>query len=160
MKRHPLDHHIAVFVSGTYRIYITGNPITSSLGSRPIDIHLKAVEKMGVEIAESSKGIYCKVRNLQGTKIKLSFPSVGATENIMLLGTLAKGVTIIENPAKEPEIVDLQLFLNKAGGNICGAGTNRIYIEGVKKLDWCEHTIIPDRIETGTFMHRLCTFYK
>ena len=107
---------------------------------------------MGVEIAESSKGIYCKVRNLQGTKIKLSFPSVGATENIMLLGTLAKGVTIIENPAKEPEIVDLQLFLNKAGGNICGAGTNRIYIEGVKKLDWCEHTIIPDRIETGTFM--------
>ena len=123
-----------------------------SLGSRPIDIHLKAVEKMGVEIAESSKGIYCKVRNLQGTKIKLPFPSVGATENIMLLGTLAKGVTIIENPAKEPEIVDLQLFLNKAGGNICGAGTNRIYIEGVKKLDWCEHTIIPDRIETGTFM--------
>ena len=105
-----------------------------SLGSRPIDIHLKAVEKMGVEIAESSKGIYCKVRNLQGTKIKLPFPSVGATENIMLLGTLAKGVTIIENPAKEPEIVDLQLFLNKAGGNICGAGTNRIYIEGVKKL--------------------------
>jgi UDP-N-acetylglucosamine 1-carboxyvinyltransferase len=123
-----------------------------SLGSRPIDIHLKAVEKMGVEIAESSKGIYCKVRNLQGAKIKLPFPSVGATENIMLLGTLAKGVTIIENPAKEPEIVDLQLFLNKAGGNICGAGTNRIYIEGVKKLDWCEHTIIPDRIETGTFM--------
>ena len=123
-----------------------------SLGSRPIDIHLKAVEKMGVEIAESSKGIYCKVRNLQGTKIKLPFPSVGATENIMLLGTLAKGVTIIENPAKEPEIVDLQLFLNKAGGNICGACTNRIYIEGVKKLDWCEHTIIPDRIETGTFM--------
>lgn len=123
-----------------------------SLGSRPIDIHLKAVEKMGVEIAESSKGIYCKVRNLQGTKIKLPFPSVGATENIMLLGTLAKGVTIIENPAKEPEIVDLQLFLNKAGGNICGAGTNRIYIEGVKKLDGCEHTVIPDRIETGTFM--------
>ena len=123
-----------------------------SLGNRPIDIHLKAVEKMGVEIVESSKGIYCKVRNLKGAKIKLPFPSVGATENIMLLGTLAKGVTVIENPAKEPEIVDLQLFLNKAGGNICGAGTNRIYIEGVKKLDCCEHTIIPDRIETGTFM--------
>lgn len=123
-----------------------------SLGSRPIDIHLKAVEKMGVEIVESSKGIYCKVRNLKGAKIKLPFPSVGATENIMLLGTLAKGVTVIENPAKEPEIVDLQLFLNKAGGNICGAGTNRIYIEGIKKLDCCEHAIIPDRIETGTFM--------
>lgn len=123
-----------------------------SLGSRPIDFHLKAVEKMGVEIVENNRGIYCKVRNLQGEKIKLPFPSVGATENIMLLGTLAKGVTVIENAAKEPEIVDLQLFLNKVGGNICGAGTNKIYIEGVKKLDCCEHTVIPDRIETGTFM--------
>ncbi len=123
-----------------------------SLGNRPIDFHLKAVEKMGVEIVENNRGIYCKVRNLQGEKIKLPFPSVGATENIMLLGTLAKGVTVIENAAKEPEIVDLQLFLNKVGGNICGAGTNKIYIEGVKKLDCCEHTVIPDRIETGTFM--------
>lgn len=122
------------------------------LGSRPIDIHLKALEMLGVEMAESSKGIYCKVQNLKGTKIKLPFPSVGATENIMLLGTLAKGTTIIENAAREPEIMDLQLFLNKAGGKICGAGTKRIYIEGVNSLESCEHSIIPDRIETGTFM--------
>ena len=123
-----------------------------SLGSRPIDIHLKAVEKMGVEIAESSKGIYCKVRNLQGTKIKLPFPSVGATENIMLAGVLAKGETTISNCAIEPEIVDLAKFLNSIGAKISGAGTDTIVIKGVNELGGCCHRVIPDRIEAGTFM--------
>ena len=123
-----------------------------SLGNRPIDIHLKAVEKMGVEIAESSNGIYCKVRSLQGTKIKLPFPSVGATENIMLAGVLAKGETTISNCAIEPEIVDLAKFLNSIGAKISGAGTDTIVIKGVNELGGCCHRVIPDRIEAGTFM--------
>ncbi len=122
------------------------------IGNRPIDLHLKALRSMGTSIKESHGFIECKAKNLIGSDIQLDYPSVGATENIMLSAVTAKGETIIRNAAKEPEIVDLQNFLNKAGCKICGAGTSVIRINGVNKLEPVEHTIIPDRIVTGTYM--------
>lgn len=123
-----------------------------SIGPRPIDLHLKALKKMGVQIEEYHGYITCKVKQLHGEKIHLDFPSVGATENIMLAAILAKGRTIIYNPAKEPEIVDLQNFLNQMGATIRGAGSHIITIEGESKLSSIEYTVIPDRIITGTYL--------
>lgn len=125
-----------------------------AIGSRPIDQHLKGFEAMGAEVHVGNGFIeaHTKQDRLKGARIYLDVPSVGATENIMMAATLAKGRTIIENCAKEPEIVDLANFLNKMGANIVGAGTETIRIEGVDCLHGCEHTIIPDRIEAGTFM--------
>ncbi len=122
------------------------------IGSRPIDLHLKAFEKLGVELEEESGFIRCKSDNIIGTQIQLDFPSVGATENIMLASILAKGETVIANAAMEPEIVDLQNFLNKMGANIKGAGTNNITINGVTKLKDVSYNIMPDRIEAGTLL--------
>lgn len=122
------------------------------IGSRPMDLHLKAFEKMGARIAEQHGYIYAKALSLVGTDIHLDFPSVGATENIMMAGTLAKGTTIIRNAAREPEIIDLQNFLNGMGARIWGAGTDNIRIEGVSSLGTVEHNIIPDRVEAGTYM--------
>lgn len=122
------------------------------LGPRPIDLHLKAFSKMGVKITENHGFINCSAQKLRGAKIHLDFPSVGATENIMLLATLAKGRTTIINCAKEPEIVDLQNFLNKMGANISGAGGGTIVIDGVKHLNPVEHTILPDRIVAATYL--------
>lgn len=122
------------------------------IGSRPIDLHLKALKQLGVDIDESHGFINCKVRNLVGCEIQLDYPSVGATENIILTAVKAKGTTIIRNVAKEPEIIDLQNFLNKAGAKIYGAGTSVIRIDGVENLHSVEHAIIPDRIVTGTYM--------
>lgn len=123
------------------------------LGPRPIDIHLDALSKMGVEVELSHGTLQCRVKDqLKGAKIHLSFPSVGATENVLLAACCAKGVTELSNAAREPEIVDLAQFLRSCGAKIKGDGTDFVIIEGVEKLNGCEHTILPDRIETATFL--------
>jgi len=124
-----------------------------AIGSRPIEQHLKGFEAMGADISFGNGYVEAKIDGrLKGARIYLDFPSVGATENIMSAAALAKGTTIIENAAKEPEIVDLANYINEMGGRIVGAGTDTIRIEGVDKLHAAVHHIIPDRIETGTFM--------
>ncbi|MFC5711500.1 UDP-N-acetylglucosamine 1-carboxyvinyltransferase [Thalassorhabdus alkalitolerans] len=124
-----------------------------AIGSRPIDQHLKGFEAMGATVEIGQGYIEAKVKGrLQGAKIYLDFPSVGATENIMMAASLAEGTTVIENVAEEPEIVDLANYLNAMGAKVRGAGTGSIRIEGVESLKAAEHTIIPDRIEAGTFM--------
>jgi UDP-N-acetylglucosamine 1-carboxyvinyltransferase len=135
---------------GRARVALPGG---CAIGSRPIDQHLKGFEAMGATVKVGNGFIEAEAKEgLHGAKIYLDFPSVGATENIMMAATLAKGTTIIENVAKEPEIVDLANFLNKMGAKVKGAGTGTIKIEGVDALHGAEHTIIPDRIEAGTFM--------
>jgi UDP-N-acetylglucosamine 1-carboxyvinyltransferase len=135
---------------GSARVALPGG---CAIGSRPIDQHLKGFEAMGAEVKVGNGFIEANVQGkLKGAKIYLDFPSVGATENIMMAATLAEGTTIIENCAKEPEIVDLANFLNKMGAKVKGAGTETIRIEGVERLYGAEHSIIPDRIEAGTFM--------
>jgi UDP-N-acetylglucosamine 1-carboxyvinyltransferase len=124
-----------------------------AIGSRPIDQHLKGFEAMGAKVKVGNGFIEAEVDGrLKGARVYLDFPSVGATENIMMAATLAEGTTVLENVAKEPEIVDLANFLNSMGAKVKGAGTGTIKIEGVKKLYGAEHSIIPDRIEAGTFM--------
>ncbi|MFD1203812.1 MULTISPECIES: UDP-N-acetylglucosamine 1-carboxyvinyltransferase [Sporosarcina] len=136
--------------NGFARVALPGG---CAIGSRPIDQHLKGFEAMGAEITFGHGHVEAKAPNgLKGTKIYLDFPSVGATENIMTAAALADGTTIIENAAKEPEIVDLANFINEMGGKVVGAGTDAIRVEGVKQLHGTIHHIIPDRIETGTFM--------
>ena len=122
------------------------------IGERPVNLHLKGFSKLGALIDIKNGYIEMKCDKLKGAKIYLDFPSVGATENIMTASTVAKGTTIIENAAAEPEIKDLADFLNKAGAQISGAGTPTIRIEGVEKLGGCSHSVIPDRIEAGTYM--------
>lgn len=123
-----------------------------SIGARPIDYHLKGFRALGAEIHEDIGNITASCDELVGEKIYLDFPSVGATENIMMAAVLAKGETIIDNAAKEPEIVDLSNFLRKLGAKVTGAGTSTIRIVGVDRLGGAHHAIIPDRIEAGTFM--------
>lgn len=124
-----------------------------AIGSRPIDQHLKGFEALGAEITLGSGYIEAKSNGrLQGAKIYLDIPSVGATENIMMAATLAEGITILENAAEEPEIVDLANYLNAMGAKIRGAGTGTIRIEGVEQLSGAPHVVIPDRIEAGTYM--------
>jgi UDP-N-acetylglucosamine 1-carboxyvinyltransferase len=136
--------------NGFARVALPGG---CAIGSRPIDQHLKGFEAMGAEITFGHGHVEAKAEGgLKGAKIYLDFPSVGATENIMTAAALATGTTIIENAAKEPEIVDLANFINEMGGKVVGAGTDSIRIEGVTKLYGTTHHIIPDRIETGTFM--------
>lgn len=122
------------------------------LGLRPIDLHLKAFKQLGVDILDSHPLLYCKLDKVVPCQVDLSFPSVGATENIMLLAAVSDGLTTISNAAREPEIVDLQNFLNSMGANITGAGSANITINGVKKLGQVEHTVIPDRIVASTFL--------
>ncbi len=123
-----------------------------AIGTRPIDLHLKGFKALGAKIEVGHGYIEAVAERLVGEKIYLDFPSVGATENIMMAACLAKGETILENVAQEPEIVDLANFLNKLGADIKGAGTSSIKIKGVKQLGGTKHQIIPDRIETGTYM--------
>lgn len=123
-----------------------------AIGSRPIDLHLKGLEALGAKIKRHDGYIEASTDGLVGTNIYLDFPSVGATQNIMMAATLAKGTTVIENIAREPEIVDLANILNKMGANVKGAGTETIKIVGVDELHGTEHAIIQDRIEAGTFM--------
>ncbi|MFJ7648940.1 UDP-N-acetylglucosamine 1-carboxyvinyltransferase [Lysinibacillus sp. NPDC097279] len=136
--------------NGFARVALPGG---CAIGSRPIELHLKGFEAMGAKISFGHGYVEAKVEGrLQGANVYLDFPSVGATENIMTAASLAKGTTVIENAAKEPEIVDLANFINSMGGRVIGAGTNTIRIEGVDTLYGIEHHIIPDRIEAGTFM--------
>ena len=123
-----------------------------TIGSRPIDLHLKGLEAMGAQITQTAGYIEAKADRLMGAHIYMDFPSVGATQNIMMAATLAKGTTVIENAAREPEIVDLALLLNKMGAKVRGAGTENITIIGVEKLHGAEHNVVQDRIEAGTFM--------
>lgn len=127
-----------------------------AIGARPIELHLKGFEILGAIITKSEDNDYVEAvaggQGLIGDQIYLDFPSVGATENIMMAAVLAEGTTYIENAAEEPEIVDLANFLNKMGAKIRGAGTDTIRIEGVPRLHGAKHTVIPDRIEAGTFM--------
>jgi UDP-N-acetylglucosamine 1-carboxyvinyltransferase len=136
--------------NGRARVALPGG---CAIGSRPIDQHLKGFEAMGAKVKVGNGFIEAEApEGLHGAKIYLDFPSVGATENIMMAAVLANGLTTIENVAKEPEIVDLANFLNKMGAKVKGAGTGTIKIEGVKMLFGADHNIIPDRIEAGTFM--------
>jgi UDP-N-acetylglucosamine 1-carboxyvinyltransferase len=135
---------------GQVRISLPGG---CAIGTRPIDQHLKGFEAMGCQIELGHGYIEAKVKGrLQGAKVYLDVASVGATENMMMAATLAQGTTIIENAAREPEIVDLANYLNAMGARIRGAGTGLIRIDGVEKLRGVEHTVIPDRIEAGTYM--------
>lgn len=124
-----------------------------AIGSRPIDLHLKGFEALGATITQDHGFIDAVAPNgLKGADIYLDFPSVGATENIMMAACLAEGVTTLENSAEEPEIVDLANYLNQMGARVRGAGTDVIRIEGVQHMHGCDHTVIPDRIEAGTYM--------
>lgn len=135
---------------GKARISMPGG---CAIGARPIDIHLKGFEALGVKIEQGHGYIEASApEGLKGTSIYFDFPSVGATENIMMAASLAEGTTILENAAEEPEIVDLANYLNKMGAKIRGAGTDTIRIDGVDKLHGADYTIIPDRIEAGTYM--------
>lgn len=136
---------------GKVKVYMPGG---CTIGERPVDLHLKGFEALGAEVTIRDSYVEATAGpdGLIGASIYLDFPSVGATENIMMAAVLADGITYIENAAEEPEIVDLANFLNKMGASIKGAGTDTIKIEGVSELKGTQHTVIPDRIETGTFM--------
>lgn len=133
---------------------LTSLPGGCNIGARPVDLHLKGFAALGAMVDEESLNIAAVAPEggLIGGHVYLDFPSVGATQNIMMAATMAKGTTIIDNGAKEPEIVDLANFLNKMGANVKGAGTGRITIKGVDKLKGARHNIIPDRIEASTFL--------
>ncbi|HCW7797562.1 TPA: UDP-N-acetylglucosamine 1-carboxyvinyltransferase [Staphylococcus aureus] len=132
---------------------IVALPGGCAIGSRPIEQHIKGFEALGAEIHLENGNIYANAKDgLKGTSIHLDFPSVGATQNIIMAASLAKGKTLIENAAKEPEIVDLANYINEMGGRITGAGTDTITINGVASLHGVEHAIIPDRIEAGTLL--------
>lgn len=135
--------------NGEAQIYLPGG---CDIGSRPIDLHIKSLTSLGAEIIEEGSSIKCRSKGLRGAKIVLPFPSVGATENIIICAAVSKGKTTIVNPAREPEISDLAHFLNKCGARIFGAGESVIEIEGVDSLHPCEHSIIPDRILASTYM--------
>lgn len=124
-----------------------------AIGTRPIDLHLKGFEALGVKIEQGHGYIEASApEGMTGANIYLDFPSVGATENIMMAAAMASGTTVLENPAEEPEIVDLAIYLNQMGARVRGAGTNVITIEGVSELHGVQHSVIPDRIEAGTYM--------
>lgn len=123
-----------------------------AIGERKIDLHLNGLRALGASVTLTDNRIVCRAKELRGADIVLDYPSVGATENLMMAAVKAKGITTISGAAREPEIADLQLFLNRMGAKIIGAGTDTITIEGVERLSPCEHRVIPDRIVTGTLM--------
>lgn len=128
------------------------HPGGCAIGSRPINWHLKGLEALGAEVKMDHGFLDVSSKGLKGARIYLDYPSVGATENIMMAAAMAQGTTLIENAAQEPEIVDLATFLNEMGGKIRGAGTSIIHIEGVQEFHGTAHTVIPDRIEAGSYL--------
>lgn len=139
-------------VLARFKKVIISHPGGCNIGTRPMNLHLKGLQAMGAAIKEKYGFITAESDFLAGAEIYLDMPSVGATENLMMAAVLAKGTTVIKNAAKEPEIVDLQNFLNRMGADVKGAGTDEIKIRGTTSLGPAEHTVIPDRIEAGTLM--------
>lgn len=135
--------------NGRAKIYLPGG---CRIGTRPVDLHIKGLIQMGAAINKQNGFVEGKCKRLKGTTVYLDFPSVGATENLIMAATLADGDTVIENAAAEPEITDLADFINNMGGKVTGAGTDTVRISGVTELHGCTHSVIPDRIEAGTFM--------
>lgn len=146
----------SVFLLGSvisrFRMAKIAYPGGCDIGLRPVDLHLTGLKRLGVNITEKNGYILCKCDRLTGNEIMLDCPSVGATENIMLAAVKAEGTTVIKNAAREPEIEDLQRFLNGIGANVSGAGSGTVVIDGVQTLHGCEFLPIPDRIEAGTFL--------
>ena len=143
---------LAGAIIGRFKEATFAYPGGCNIGARPIDLHLDSFKKLGIAIEEKEDYIHCKCKEIVGRRIKLKFPSVGATENIILASIYAKGATHITNAAKEPEIKDLAKCLNSMGAKVYGAGTSEITIFGVKKLHKTEYKIMSDRIETGTIL--------
>lgn len=143
---------LAGAILGRFKQVTFSYPGGCEIGARPIDLHLSAFKKMGINVEEIAGLIKCSCDKIKGADINLDFPSVGATENIILAAVLAEGTTIISNAAMEPEIIDLANCLNKMGAKIYGAGTNIVKIVGVNKLNSIGYKIMPDRIEAGTFL--------
>jgi UDP-N-acetylglucosamine 1-carboxyvinyltransferase len=131
---------------------LVSRPGGCEIGRRNIDLHIKGLKALGAELEDKGGNLLFTAKRLIGSTIYLDYPSVGATENIMLAAVTAQGITYIDNAAREPEIIDLQVFLNRLGGRVTGAGTNQIRIDGVSKLGDAQHSIIPDRIVAGTMM--------
>ena len=152
IKKLRASYYLMGVLLGKFKKAAIGLPGGCHLGPRPIDQHIKGFEALGATVSNEHGAIYLRTEGLVGSKIYLDVVSVGATINIMLAAVLAKGRTIIENAAKEPEIIDVATLLSNMGANIKGAGTNVIRIDGVEELHGTKHTIIPDRIEAGTFM--------
>ncbi|NRD77204.1 UDP-N-acetylglucosamine 1-carboxyvinyltransferase [Bacillus sp. BRMEA1] len=152
VKRLRASYYLMGAMLGRFKKAVIGLPGGCHLGPRPIDQHIKGFEALGAQITNEQGAIYLRADELRGARIYLDVVSVGATINIMLAAVRAKGRTIIENAAKEPEIIDVATLLTNMGAKIKGAGTDVIRIDGVEKLNGCRHTIIPDRIEAGTYM--------
>ncbi|MGD6816510.1 UDP-N-acetylglucosamine 1-carboxyvinyltransferase [Metabacillus sp. 84] len=152
VKKLRASYYLMGAMLGRFKKAVIGLPGGCHLGPRPIDQHIKGFEALGAQVTNEQGAIYLRAEELRGARIYLDVVSVGATINIMLAAVLAKGRTIIENAAKEPEIVDVATLLTSMGARIKGAGTDVIRIDGVENLHGCRHTIIPDRIEAGTYM--------
>ena len=152
VKKLRASYYLMGAMLGRFKKAVIGLPGGCFLGPRPIDQHIKGFEALGAKVTNEHGAIYLRADELIGAKIYLDVASVGATINIMLAAVRAKGRTVIENAAKEPEIIDVATLLTNMGANIKGAGTSVIRIEGVDELHGTEHTIIPDRIEAATFM--------
>ncbi|WP_102348219.1 UDP-N-acetylglucosamine 1-carboxyvinyltransferase [Bacillus sp. Marseille-P3661] len=152
VKKLRASYYLMGAMLGRFKQAVIGLPGGCHLGPRPIDQHIKGFEALGAKVTNEQGAIYLRADELKGARIYLDVVSVGATINIMLAAVKAKGQTLIENAAKEPEIIDVATILTSMGAKIKGAGTDVIRIEGVEKLNGCRHTIIPDRIEAGTYM--------
>jgi UDP-N-acetylglucosamine 1-carboxyvinyltransferase len=152
VKKLRASYYLMGAMLGRFNKAVIGLPGGCHLGPRPIDQHIKGFEALGARVTNEQGAIYLRADELRGARIYLDVVSVGATINIMLAAVRAKGRTIIENAAKEPEIIDVATLLTNMGAKIKGAGTDVIRIEGVDRLHGCRHTIIPDRIEAGTYM--------
>jgi UDP-N-acetylglucosamine 1-carboxyvinyltransferase len=152
VKKLRASYYLMGAMLGKFKKAVIGLPGGCNLGPRPIDQHIKGFEALGAKVTNEQGAIYLRADELRGAKIYLDVVSVGATINIMLAAVKAKGRTVIENAAKEPEIIDVATLLTSMGAQIKGAGTNEIRIDGVDSLHGCRHSIIPDRIEAGTYM--------
>lgn len=152
VKKLRASYYLMGAMLGRFKKAVVGLPGGCHLGPRPIDQHIKGFEALGAKVTNEQGAIYLRAEELRGARIFLDVVSVGATINIMLAAVRAKGQTIIENAAKEPEIIDVATLLSNMGANIKGTGTDVIRIDGVEKLSGCRHSIIPDRIEAGTYM--------
>lgn len=150
VKKLRASYYLMGAMLGRFKKAVIGLPGGCHLGPRPIDQHIKGFEALGAKVTNEQGAIYLRADELKGARIYLDVVSVGATINIMLAAVKAKGKTVIENAAKEPEIIDVATLLTNMGAKIKGAGTDVIRIEGVDHLSGCRHTIIPDRIEAGT----------